>query len=380
MRPAREACLALCALAATAANAPEPSLRAALDAYADVHETELAKFARGEPHRVVRVRVSRSGLGNRVQSLLSAFALALATRSALVFSWPEHACDWGSVLNGTTCEADAFDDLYEPPPFARAVDRVRKAPRVLAVGETRGFEAWLARTDLDALVSRHNIIDVHTDHHFLLAVLCNAGVRAKRLFPRDALETQRVLEAYLLAPSSRVRRVAAAAAAEAGGCAVGVHLRSQKSKGDYSDVIAANAYATIRVLLSRAAGGLFVASDGHSEWLRERLHRLAQEQGVPVVARGGFGGQAGGDVAALAENRVLSACSIIVPSRRSSFFRLAAVRAAARDDVRTVWACPATRNQTKVLGWAPDKPREGCTLYPSCPGPRDRSGLETFTY
>ena len=112
---------------------------------------------------------------------------------------------------------------------------------------------------------------------------------------------------YLLAPSSRVRRVAAAAAAEAGGCAVGVHLRSQKSKGDYSDVIArpprgerkrcaavattpvrrrtipstqaANAYATIRVLLSRAAGGLFVAFERRAETASTGRLRAAASTG-----------------------------------------------------------------------------------------------------
>ena len=46
---------------------------------------------------------------------------------------------------------------------------------------------------------------------------------------------------------------------------------------------------------------------------------------------------------ALAENHILSKCSLIVPTDPSSFLGIAAQRAAASDDsVRAAMACPAT--------------------------------------
>ena len=54
-------------------------------------------------------------------------------------------------------------------------------------------------------------------------------------------------------------------------------------------------------------------------------------------------GQRGGAMTALAENHILSKCSLIVPTDPSSFLGIAAQRAAASDDsVRAAMACPAT--------------------------------------
>ena len=75
-----------------------------------------------------------------------------------------------------------------------------------------------------------------TDHHFLKAVLCNAGVRARGLFPPDYLEAQRALEAFLLRPSARVRKAVDAALARSGGCGVGVHLRKKGQDWRAGDV------------------------------------------------------------------------------------------------------------------------------------------------
>ena len=59
---------------------------------------------------------------------------------------------------------------------------------------------------------------------------------------------------------------------------------------------------------------------------------------------------------ALAENHILSKCSLIVPTDPSSFLGIAAQRAAASDDaVRAAMACPATspavRKSTSELGY-----------------------------
>jgi hypothetical protein len=94
-------------------------------------------------------------------------------------------------------------------------------------------------------------------------------------------------------------------------------------------------------LYDASKGGLFVAADGHSAWLRDRLHDLAAAHNMSIVARNGFGGQAAGDRGALADNYVLSRCAVLVRSRESTFFDIAATRAAAKNDqVRAVWVCP----------------------------------------
>ena len=67
-------------------------------------------------------------------------------------------------------------------------------------------------------------------------------------------------------------------------------------------------------------------------------------------------GQRGGAMTALAENHILSKCSLIVPTDPSSFLGIAAQRAAANDDsVRAAMACPATspavRKSTSELGY-----------------------------
>ena len=65
-----------------------------------------------------------------------------------------------------------------------------------------------------------------------------------------------------------------------------------------------------------------MASDGHSAWLQSELYAAARARNVSVVELG----LPPGAVAALAENYALSECDRLVPTRRSSFFRLAAVR------------------------------------------------------
>ena len=78
--------------------------------------------------------------------------------------------------------------------------------------------------------------------------------------------------------------------------------------------------------------------------LRNALESRAWEDGIPVVTADDLGqGQRGGAMTALAENHILSKCSLIVPTDPSSFLGIAAQRAAAADDsVRAAMACPAT--------------------------------------
>ena len=77
-----------------------------------------------------------------------------------------------------------------------------------------------------------------------------------------------------------------------------------------------------------------------------------------------------GAVGALAENYALSECDRLVPTRRSSFFRLAAVRSK-RPHVRAVWACPATELQARVMA-SSGSTVESCNVMAQCPAPGGR--------
>ena len=144
------------------------------------------------------------------------------------------------------------------------------------------------------------------------------------------------------------------------GCALGVHARSQKrSHGDETP------FTKLLPLLGDR-GGLFVASDGHSAWLQQELYAAARSRNVSVVELG----LPPGAVAALAENYALSECDRLVPTRRSSFFRLAAVRSK-RPHVRAVWACPATELQSRVMA-SSGATVESCNVMAQCPAPGGR--------
>ena len=144
-----------------------------------------------------------------------------------------------------------------------------------------------------------------------------------------------------------------------------LHARSQKrSHGDETP------FTKLLPLLGDR-GGLFVASDGHSAWLQSELYAAARARNVSVVAPDGFfDGPTSGDVAALAENYALSECDRLVPTRRSSFFRLAAVRSK-RPHVRAVWACPATESQARVMA-SSGATVESCNVMAQCPAPGGR--------
>ena len=140
----------------------------------------------------------------------------------------------------------------------------------------------------------------------------------------------------------------------------GVHARSQKrSHGDETP------FSKLLPLLGDR-GGLFVASDGHSAWLQQELYAAARARNVSVVELG----LPPGAVGALAENYALSECDRLVPTRRSSFFRLAAVRSK-RPHVRAVWACPATELQARAMA-SSGATVESCNVMAQCPAPGGR--------
>ena len=116
---------------------------------------------------------------------------------------------------------------------------------------------------------------------------------------------------------------------------------------------------------------LCLATAAAGSRLELALQTAARARNVSVVAPDGFfDGPTSGDVAALAENYALSECDRLVPTRRSSFFRLAAVRSK-RPHVRAVWACPATELQARVMA-SSGSTVESCNVMAQCPAPGGR--------
>jgi hypothetical protein len=96
--------LALVTMLVVPARPWAPLLRA-MEEYPAVHAAELLKLRQGKAGRFVMVQPYH-GVGNRVQALISAFGLALATRSALFVDWP------GDRQPGPDADPAAVWDLY----------------------------------------------------------------------------------------------------------------------------------------------------------------------------------------------------------------------------------------------------------------------------
>ena len=145
----------------------------------------------------------------------------------------------------------------------------------------------------------------------------------------------------------------------------GLGNREQALLSGFALALAADA-ALVVEWPPRGCDNYAVASDGHSAWLQQELYAAARARNVSVVELG----LPPGAVGALAENYALSECDRLVPTRRSSFFRLAAVRSK-RPHVRAVWACPATELQARAMA-SSGATVESCNVMAQCPAPGGR--------
>ena len=99
----------------------------------------------------------------------------------------------------------------------------------------------------------------------------------------------------------------------------------------------------------------------NSKGARTRQGRRPASAQVAVVAAAPS--RAGPAVDALVENYLLAACAALIPTRPSTFFSVAAVRASAREDVRAVVACPQAAAQASPFDGRPVP----CLFEPTCP-------------
>ena len=155
---------------------------------------------------------------------------------------------------------------------------------------------------------------MHSDHTLLKYVVCDHGVKKTGLFPPDFFSAQRQIEEFLLRPQNDVRHSANAALERAGGCAVGLHLRSGHILGmnlppdAFVDMLAP--------AVAAAPGGLFVLGDGHNYELKKHIISHARKRGIQVVEVYNETSQKAGLTGALAENLVLSSCAMLARARR----------------------------------------------------------------
>ena len=155
---------------------------------------------------------------------------------------------------------------------------------------------------------------MHSDHTLLKYVVCDHGVKKTGLFPPDFFSAQRQIEAFLLRPQKDVRHSVDAALERAGGCAVGLHLRSGHILGmnlppdAFVDMLAP--------AVAAAPGGLFVLGDGHNYELKKHIISHARKRGIQVVEVYNETSQKAGLTGALAENLVLSSCAMLARARR----------------------------------------------------------------
>ena len=97
--------VAVLALIATTVGA-WPALDEKLRSYPSIHARETAKIKAGDAKGAKYILFDAfHGLGNREQALLSSFALALATDSALFVSWTPIGCNSNADVNKTIVDS-----------------------------------------------------------------------------------------------------------------------------------------------------------------------------------------------------------------------------------------------------------------------------------
>lgn len=347
---------------------------AALRAYAEYHGDQIARVRDANDDApgarlLVLADAPSAGLGNRISALVSALALAVLTRRAVVVDWP--GTPYVDHPDGDeTVSFPPYSHLFENSTFLdldfaalrRGRPHLTRAVRenVVDLDTDAGARALLCGTDgggnataaavatLLSTDSGPDVLAVSSWDYFLPALLAGRLWRGDAdalafetdVGGRDALPT--VLARYLLRPREAIRRRAAAyarkelgvPAASAGGApssmpphgVVGVHLRLRGyNKLSFSQVrdalgCAADLGASWLVATDMEEGFHLAASDARSRGVP--LHRFAA---IGTAKTRGFRSWEGVEVA-LAELWLLATVvDVVVASPGSTFTRVASL-------------------------------------------------------
>ena len=305
---------------------------------ANYSAVQRAERARGADAKYIVAFAGHYGLGNRIATVTSALALAVASRRALIVLWPR-----GRMHGRPDYDPAGVVDLFAPtlvdwstPPDAqqavrRCAEDVAKRPR------SKGTKRWAIGDPHDAKTAEAlRAFDFSADdwrpgdrvlcafgyYYWGWALTCNDVLGGA-----DVLADYGALQSLLLTPTAavadRVGRILGRSR-----CDVGVHLRkADGAKGGPST----HWVAKLRAVLVPGATA-FVAADPQSTLTKKLI--LASFPAVRFLARDADAeatrSTVDGVLDALADNYVLSACRAIIPREigASTFHDAAVARAA----------------------------------------------------
>ena len=307
---------------------------------ANYSAVQRAERAKGADARYVVAFADNYGLGNRIATVTSALALAVASRRALIVLWPRgrmHGRPDYDPAGVVDLFAPTLVDWSTPPDAQRAVRRCAEDVAKHHASKRKGTERWAIGDPHDAKTAemfrafdfssedwrpRDRVLCAYGYYYWGWALTCNA-----MLGGGDVLFDYGALQSLLLTPTAAVAERAGRILGRSR-CDVGVHLRkADGAKGAPSS----HWVAKLRAVLVPGTTA-FVAADPQSTLTKKLI--LASFPAVRFLDRDADAeatrATVDGVVDALADNYVLSACRAIIPREigASTFHDMAVARAA----------------------------------------------------
>ena len=307
---------------------------------ANYSAVQRAERAKGADARYVVAFADNYGLGNRIATVTSALALAVASRRALIVLWPRgrmHGRPDYDPAGVVDLFAPTLVDWSTPPDAQRAVRRCAEDVAKHHASKRKGTERWAIGDPHDAKTAemfrafdfssenwrpRDRVLCAYGYYYWGWALTCNA-----MLGGGDVLFDYGALQSLLLTPTAAVAERAGRILGRSR-CDVGVHLRkADGAKGAPSS----HWVAKLRAVLVPGTTA-FVAADPQSTLTKKLI--LASFPAVRFLDRDADAeatrSTVDGVLDALADNYVLSACGAIIPREigASTFHDAAVARAA----------------------------------------------------
>ena len=306
---------------------------------ANYSAVQRAERAKGADAKYIVAFADNYGLGNRIATVTSALALAVASRRALIVLWPRgrmHGRPDYDPAGVVDLFAPTLVDWSTPPDAQRAVRRCaedvarrpgRKGTKRWAIGDLHDAKTAAALREFDFQKNEwrpgDRVLCAYGYYYWGWALTCNAALGGGG----DVLADYGALQSLLLTPTAAVAE-RAGRILDRSRCDVGVHLRkADGAKGAPSS----HWVAKLRTVLVPGTTA-FVAADPQSTLTKKLI--LASFPAVRFLDRDADAeatrATVDGVVDALADNYVLSACRAIIPREigASTFHDAAVARAA----------------------------------------------------